>query len=87
MDEIAERCVVLPEHLHHVLGLDRLGERREAAQVAEDDGDLAPVALEERVVARRDDELGELRRQEAAQPPEALELVDLLAHALPRAAG
>ena len=81
-----ERRVVLAEHRHHVLGLDRLRERGEAAQVAEHDGDLAPVALQERVVARGDDQLGELRREEAAQPAEPLELVDLLAGRAARAA-
>ena len=82
VDEIAERGVVLAEHQHQVLGLDGLGERREAAQVAEHDRDLLPVALEERLVARRHDELGDLRRQEAPQPPRALELGDLLLDAL-----
>ena len=53
--QIAQRGVVLPSTCHHVLGLDRLRERREAAQVAEHDRDLAPVALQERVVARGDD--------------------------------
>ena len=48
--EIAERGVVFAEDCDQVLGLDCLGERREAAQVAEDDGDLTPMTLEERLV-------------------------------------
>ena len=58
--EIAERSVVLREHLHHVLGLDCLRERREAAQVAEHNRDLAAMAFEERLLARRNHEIGEL---------------------------
>ena len=44
-DQPAHRRVVLAQHGHHLLGLGGLGERGEAAQVEEDDGDLAPVAL------------------------------------------
>ena len=40
------------------------------------------MALQERVVARVDDEIGELRREEAAKPAEALQLVDLLGDSL-----
>ena len=47
---------------------------REAAQVAEHDHDLAPVALQERLVARSRHEVGELRRKEAAQPADPLQL-------------
>ena len=43
-DQRAHRGVVFAEHPHHLLGLGRLGEGGEAAQVEEDDGDLAPVA-------------------------------------------
>ena len=82
VDEIAQRRVVLAEHQHQVLGLDGLGERREAAQVAEHDRDLLAMALEERLVAGRHDELGDLRREEAAQPSRSLELGDLLLDAL-----
>ena len=82
VDELAERRVVGAEHAHHVLRLGRLGERREAAQVAEDDRDLAAVALQERLVAGADHEVDELGRQEAPQPAEPLQLVDLLRHAL-----
>ena len=77
VDEVAERGVVLAQHGHDVLRLHGLGEAREAAQVAEDDGDLATVAAQEGVVAGRDHELRELRRQEAPQPAEALEGLDL----------
>ena len=73
-DEVAERRVVLAQHRHDLLGLAGLGEGGEAAQVAEHHDDLAPVALEERLVAGVDDQVGQLRRQEAAQPAHPLEL-------------
>ncbi len=81
-DQVSERSVVLAQDGHEVLGLDRLREGGEAAQVAEQHGDLAAMAGEERVVARRRDDLDDLGRKEAFQAPHPLELVDLLAHAL-----
>ena len=74
--------MILAQHRHHLLGLGGLGESGEAAQVAEHHGDLAAVALEQLLVARRHDQLGELRRQEALQPADALDLGDLLRDAL-----
>ena len=74
VDQLAERPVVLAEHPHDLLGLAGLGERREVAQVAEDHHDLAPVAVQERLVAGLDDQIGQLRREEASEPTEALEL-------------
>ena len=71
-----------PQHAHHLLGLGGLGERGEAAQVEEDDGDLAPVALERVLGAAGDDQLGELRREEALQPADLLELRDAVLDAL-----
>ena len=76
-DQVAERLVVLREDAHHLLGLARLGERREAAHVAEHDHDLAAVALEERLVARVDDQLRQLGRQEPPQTAHPLQLGDL----------
>ena len=81
MNQVSHRGVVLAEHVHHVLGLDGLRKGREATQVGEHDGDLPPVALEEGMVARGHDQVGKLRREEAAQPAEPLQLVDLLLHA------
>ena len=71
-----------PSTRHHVLGLGVLGERREAAQVEEDDRDLAPMALERVLGAAGDDQLGELRREEALQPADLLELADAVRDAL-----
>ena len=78
----AHRGVVLAQHAHDLLGLGGLGEGGEAAQVEEDHGDLAPVGLERIVGAAGHDQLGELRREEALQPAEPLELGDLLRDAL-----
>ena len=60
---------------HHLLGLGGLGEGGEAAQVAEDDRDLAPMASRSGSSAPAgDDQLGELRREEALEAAEPLEL-------------
>ena len=84
MDERAERAVVVVEHGHHVLRLGLLGQRGEPVQRAEDDGDLAPVDAEHRRVGL--DQLGDLRRQEPAQPAvEGLDLVVVLLDAQQRA--
>src|SRR5207245_8942103 len=77
--ERPERVVVFAQHAHHFLGLRSLRERGEAAEVAEDDRDLAAMALEKLLVAG--DDLGDLGREETAQPLDALELLDLLRHA------
>jgi hypothetical protein len=66
VDQGHERRVVLAEDAHHRLGCGHLGERGEAAQVAEHHRDLAAVAREEVLAAGREDQLGDLRRQEAA---------------------
>ena len=74
--------MVLAQERHHVFRIGGLGKAREAAQVAEQRGDLAAVAFQLLLVSRRDDQVGNLRRQEAAQPPHALDLADLLVDAL-----
>ena len=63
-------------------GSPRLGERGEAPQVGEDRDDLAAVAAQERLVPAVDDQLGDLRRQEPAQPAEPFELGHLRGHPL-----
>src|SRR5206468_804158 len=77
-DEAAHLCVILAEHAHHLLGLGGLGERREAAQVEEDHGDLAAVSAEGVLSVAADDQLRELGREEALETLEALELGKLL---------
>ena len=80
--DATHRRVVRVQHLHHLLGLGAVGERREAAQVDEHDADLAPVRRQQLLAAAGDDRLGDLRREEALQAAEPLELAELLAHAL-----
>ena len=55
-DQRAERVVIFAQQLHDVLGLGGLGEGGEAAQVAEQRHDLAAMAVEHALVARRDDQ-------------------------------
>ena len=61
------------------LGLRRLCEAREAAQVREHHRDVAPVTRE-RISAGMvgEDEIGDLRRQESTQPFHASDLLHLL---------
>ena len=81
-DQAAGRGVVVAQHHHDLLGLRGFGKGREAAEVEEHHRDLPTVALQRIARAPRDDELGELRGEEALEPAHALELPDLLRHAL-----
>ena len=60
-DHPAGDLVILAQHAHDLLGFGDLGERREAAQVEEYDGDLAAVALQRIVGPAGDDELRQMR--------------------------
>jgi hypothetical protein len=81
-DELAHLGVVLAQHGHDLFGLRRLREGGEAAQVEENHGDVAAVALEGILGAAGDDGFGELGGEEALEPAQALELGDLGLHAL-----
>src|SRR6266566_2413653 len=70
--------VILAQDAHDLLRLGGLGEGGEPAQVDEHDGDLAPMGLEGVGGAAGHDQLGEVRREEALETPEPLELGDLL---------
>ncbi len=59
-----------------------LGEGAEAAHVAEQDGDGAPVAVEQVLVTGGDHEPRDLRRQKALEAGDALDFGDLLADPL-----
>ena len=82
LDEPADRLVELAEHAHQLLGLDRVGEARPAAEVGEDHRHLTAVTGEDRLVAGGDDGLGELRREEPLELLHAVELLELGLHAL-----
>jgi hypothetical protein len=74
--------VEFAQHAHELLGLGGVGEARPAAHVREQHRDLPPMAAQDILVAGTDDRVGELRREEAAEPPEPLELLDLHLDAL-----
>ena len=75
--------MVLAKNRHHLFGLGGLGKGCKAAQIAENYGHLAAVALEKRVaVPRRNDEVGDLRGQKPPEPGHPLDLRNLLRHCL-----
>src|SRR5271163_610528 len=77
-DEWPQRAVVFAQEVEHLFGLGGLGEGGVAAQIAKHDDDLAAMAFEDFLVALRDDQLGELRREKPLQSPDAAQLFDLL---------
>ena len=79
-DQRPKCLVVFAQDGHHVFGLGGFGEGREAADIAEDDRDLAPVAAEE-VLLRRQNHVRNLRGNEAPQCAEALDFRHLLRNA------
>ena len=81
-DERTHRRVIVAQHRFHFLRLGGVGERGEAAQVDEHVADLAPVRREDRLLAGRQDRVGDGGREEALQLAHALELGDLLGDAL-----
>src|SRR5262249_3537201 len=80
-DQRSQRPVVLAQEVEDLLRLGGLSEGGVAAQIAEHDDDLAAMAFEDLLIALRDDELRELRREKPLQPPDPLKLLDLLGHA------
>ncbi len=77
MDQRPERLVIFAEHRHHVLRLGGFGKGGKAAHVAEQHDDIAPVMIEDRLAAGRDDGFHDLRRQKPLQPADPLDFVDL----------
>ncbi len=77
-DQGAHLGVVFPKHPHDLLGLGRLGEGGETAEVEEDNRHFLAVRLQGILGASRHDQLSELWREEALEPPEPLELPALL---------
>ena len=82
VDELAKRRVVFAQDRHYFLGLGDLGERRESAEVAEDYRDVAAMALQHLFVASGENKVDNLRREEAFEPTDPLDLDELLADAL-----
>ena len=61
VDQLPQLAVELGQDGHHLFRLRGLRERGEAPEVAEDDRDLASVALQHALVIVVHDQLGELR--------------------------
>ena len=60
--------MILAQDPHDLLGLGGFREGGEPAEIEEDDRHLAAVGLEGIVGSSADDQLGEVRREEALQP-------------------
>src|SRR6516162_2413710 len=70
--------MVLSQEIEYLLRFGRLGEGGVTAQIAEYDDDFAAMAFEDLLVTLRDDELGQLRREEPLQPPDPAQFANLL---------
>ena len=73
-NEFAKLRMVIAQHGHHLFWLGGLGERGKAAQVPEDDGDIASMTVEQTLVAFTENEFGDLRRKKALEPAGPLDL-------------
>jgi hypothetical protein len=69
--------VVFAKEFEDFLWLGGLGEGGIATQVTKHDDDLAAMAFQDLLVTLRDDQLGQLRREEALQTPDPAQLLDL----------
>ena len=74
--------MIFAQQRHNVLWVCTFGKASKTAQVAEQGRNLAPVAFELLLRARRNDQISDLWRQEAPQPAHALDFVDLVGDAL-----
>ena len=74
--------MIVAQQRHHVFRVRTFGEPGEAAQVAEERGNLPAMAFKLLFAPGRDDQIGHLRRQEAPQPAHALDFADLVGDAL-----
>ena len=72
--------MIFAQEVEDFLRLSGLGEGGVATQVAEHDNDLAAMAFEDFLVAPRDDQFGQLRREETFQPPDPAQFLDLLGY-------
>src|SRR6516165_280855 len=77
-DQRSQRAVVFSQEVQDFLGFGSLGEGGVAAQIAEHDDDLAAMAFKDFLVALRDNEFGQLRREKPLQPPNPSQFLDLL---------
>ena len=82
LDQPSHRCVILAQHGHHLFRLGGFGKAGEAAQIEEHHSHFAAMAHEGILRVAGNDEFGELRRHEALQARQPLELLHLLRHAM-----
>ena len=74
--------MILAQQRDHILRVGAFGKKPgEAAQVAKQSRDLAAMAFQLLLGPRRDDQVGDLRRQKTPQPAHALDLADLVGDA------
>jgi hypothetical protein len=69
--------MVFAQEVEDILGLGGLGEGGVAAQITKYDDDLAAMAFEDFLVALRDDQFGQLRREKPLQPSDTSQFLDL----------
>src|SRR5579863_177065 len=81
-DDFADGGMIVAQQRHHVFRVRAFGEAGEAAQVAEQRGNLPAVAFELLLRTRRDDQISHLRRQKSPQPAHALDFAHLVGDAL-----
>src|SRR5437764_15489253 len=65
VDQAAEGLVVLAQNSEHLLGGGRVSQRRKAWELTAHHSDLAPMALEQRLTLRRNQQLREPGGQKA----------------------
>ncbi len=81
-DQRAHFTVILAQHAHHLFGIRGLGKLRETTQVKKHHRDFPPVRLEGILSSAGDDQVRQLRREEALEPSQTLELSNLVLHSL-----
>ena len=81
-DDFADGRVVVAQQGHHVFRVGAFSEPGEAAQVAEERGNLSAMAFQLLLAPRRHNQISHLRRQEAPQPAHALDFVYLVGDAM-----
>ena len=81
-DDFADGRMVVAQQSHYVFRVGAFGEAGEPAQVTEERGYLSAMAFELLLRTGGDDQVGDLRRQEAPQPAHPLDFVYLVGDAL-----
>jgi hypothetical protein len=75
--------MIVAQQSHHIFRVSALGKPGETAQVAEERGCYLPtMAFELLLAPRRNDQISNLRRQEAPQPAHAFDFAHLVSDAL-----